>query len=63
MKLKSLGLALAAAVAMAAPASAEEIVIGTNGKPGNPRVTAAQLFGSLVEQWSAGKFTVTTVRC
>jgi len=58
MKRMSLGMALAAAVAFAAPATAEELVIGTNGKPGNPRVTAAQLFGALVEQWSGGQYTV-----
>lgn len=58
MKRLPLGLALAATVAFAASAMAEELVIGTNGKPGNPRVTAAQLFGSLVEQWSGGKYTV-----
>ena len=55
-------LALAALVAGAAyfaqSALAEEIIIGTNAKPGNPRVTASELFGDLVKQRSHGKYTV-----
>ena len=39
-------------------AYADEIIIGTNGKPGNPRVTASELFSSLIGQRSHGKFTV-----
>lgn len=58
MKFKLVSLALAAAVAMAAPLQAEELIIGTNGKPGNPRVTGAEMFGALLEQASRGKYTV-----
>jgi tripartite ATP-independent transporter DctP family solute receptor len=61
MNSKILGLAVAAIVAVAAigtPVQAEEIVIGTNGKPGNPRVTGAEMFKALLEQSSKGKFTV-----
>lgn len=58
MKARILGMALAASVAFANAASSEELVIGTNGKPGNPRVTAAELFGALLEQASKGKYTV-----
>lgn len=58
MKLKPLGLALATALAVSMPSFAEELVIGTNGKPGNPRVTAADMFGALLEQASGGKYTV-----
>ena len=58
MKFKPISLALAAAVALAAPLQAEELVIGTNGKPGNPRVTGAEMFGALLEQASRGKYTV-----
>ncbi len=41
-----------------ATAHADEIVIGTNGKPGNPRVTAAEMFGAILEQRSRGNHTV-----
>ena len=41
-----------------APVAAEDIIIGTNGKPGNPRVTAAEMFAALIEQASGGKFNV-----
>ncbi|GLQ28452.1 TRAP transporter substrate-binding protein [Sulfitobacter pacificus] len=58
MKLKTLGLAAATALILSLPAMAEELVIGTNGKPGNPRVTGAEMFGALLEQASGGKFTV-----
>lgn len=50
-------LALGLAV-VAQPALGDEIVIGTNGKPGNPRVTAAEMFGHIIEQRSRGRFTV-----
>ncbi len=56
IRLRALGIAVA--LAFAAPASAEEIVIGTNGKPGNPRVTAAEMFGELLAQESRGAHTV-----
>lgn len=58
MKFKPVSLALAVAVSLAAPLQAEELVIGTNGKPGNPRVTGAEMFGALLEQASRGKYTV-----
>ncbi len=58
MKLKNLGLAVVTALAVSVPAFAEELVIGTNGKPGNPRVTGAEMFGALLEQASGGKYTV-----
>lgn len=61
MNIKLTGLALASFVALAAmtsPSQAEEIVIGTNGKPGNPRVTGAEMFGALLEQASKGKYSV-----
>lgn len=44
--------------ALVASAHAADIVIGTNGKPGNPRVTAAEMLGDMLEQRSRGKFTV-----
>ena len=44
--------------ALVVSAHAADIVIGTNGKPGNPRVTAAEMFGDTLEQRSRGKFTV-----
>ena len=50
-------IALGAAV-IAQPALGEEIVVGTNGKPGNPRVTAAEMFGHILEQKSRGALTV-----
>ena len=50
-------LALGAAMVVQ-PVLADEIVIGTNGKPGNPRVTAAEMFGHLLEQRSRGAHTV-----
>ncbi|AGI74140.1 putative TRAP transporter extracellular solute-binding protein [Octadecabacter arcticus 238] len=49
---------MVAAAAMVAPAFADEIVIGTNGKPGNPRVSGAEMFGALLEQASGGEHTV-----
>lgn len=49
---------MAMAMLFSTPAMAEEIIIGTNGKPGNPRVTAAELFGALLEQNSGGRYTV-----
>ena len=50
-------LALGAAMVVQ-PVLAEEIVIGTNGKPGNPRVTAAEMFGHILAQRSRGAHTV-----
>ena len=44
--------------ALVASAHAADVVIGTNGKPGNPRVTAAEMLGDMLEQRSRGKFTV-----
>ncbi|MEM7046126.1 MAG: TRAP transporter substrate-binding protein [Pseudomonadota bacterium] len=44
--------------AMSMTTWAEEIIIGTNGKPGNPRVTAAEMFGHILEQRSRGAHTV-----
>ncbi len=35
---------------------AEQVTVGTNGKPGNPRVTAAIMFGDILAQLSRGKF-------
>ena len=58
MKIKLISIALAAALVLAAPVQSEELVIGTNGKPGNPRVTGAEMFGALLEQASRGKYTV-----
>ncbi len=49
---------VAAAFLLSSPVQADNIVIGTNGKPGNPRVTAAEMFGELVTQASRGKHTV-----
>lgn len=40
------------------PAIADDIVIGTNGKPGNPRVTAAEMFAHIITQRSRGRFKV-----
>ena len=51
-------IAVAFAMLLGVSASAEEIVIGTNGKPGNPRVTGAQMFGALLTQASNGKYKV-----
>jgi len=48
----------AAAVAVMQSASAAELIVGTNGKPGNPRVTAAEMFGALLAQSSKGRHTV-----
>ncbi len=59
--LSVLGRRVVATVALGvlvASAHADEIVIGTNGKPGNPRVTAAEMFGDMLEQRSRGKYTV-----
>lgn len=53
-----MGLAVAAVLGLTTAMQAEEIVIGTNGKPGNPRVTGAEMFKALLEQSSGGKFTV-----
>ena len=39
-------------------ASAEEIIIGTNGKPGNPRVTGSEMFAQMITQRSRGKYSV-----
>ena len=58
MKLAFLGAAVGALMALSTPVSAEEIVVGTNGKPGNPRVTAAEMFGHILEQKSRGALTV-----
>ena len=58
MKSKIIGLALGAVVALSNPLFAEELIIGTNGKPGNPRVTGAEMFAALLEQSSRGKYTV-----
>lgn len=58
MKHTLLSVLAAAAMVVAQPVFADEIVIGTNGKPGNPRVTAAEMFGFLLEQSSRGKYTV-----
>ncbi|MDD9883353.1 MAG: TRAP transporter substrate-binding protein [Gammaproteobacteria bacterium] len=49
--------ALAALLVMQS-AQAAELIVGTNGKPGNPRVTAAEMFGALLAQSSKGKHTV-----
>ncbi len=47
------------ALGMLAPSlQAAEIIVGTNGKPGNPRVTAAEMFGEMLTQRSRGKYTV-----
>lgn len=51
-------LAVALAMSVNVSAAAEELIIGTNGKPGNPRVTAAEMFAALLEQSSKGKYTV-----
>lgn len=56
--LGGLALALALALPVSTSAQAEEIIVGTNGKPGNPRVTAAEMFGALLEQSSGGAHTV-----
>ena len=58
--MKNLRLVITAILAIffAVSSYAEEIIIGTNGKPGNPRVTGAEMFGALIEQASKGKHTV-----
>lgn len=43
---------------IAVPALAEEIVIGMNPKPGNPRVEAGNLFAEKLAEASGGKYTV-----
>ncbi len=58
MKSRLICIAAAAVIAFTAPSFAEELVIGTNGKPGNPRVTGAEMFAALLEQSSRGKYTV-----
>ncbi|WP_104401438.1 TRAP transporter substrate-binding protein [Vibrio penaeicida] len=58
MKSKILGLAMACSIAVSGYVQADDIVIGTNGKPGNPRVTSAQMFGELLTQESSGKYNV-----
>ncbi|WP_206201891.1 TRAP transporter substrate-binding protein [Terasakiella sp. SH-1] len=52
--------AIGAGIALSSimPAFADEIVVGTNGKPGNPKVTAAEMFGLLVAQRSRGEHSV-----
>lgn len=57
--MKKLTAFLLAVALIASPVwGAEDIVIGTNGKPGNPRVTAAEMFAALLEQASGGKYRV-----
>ena len=46
---------VACALSVGHLAFAEEIIVGTNGKPGNPRVTASELFSALISQRSHGK--------
>ena len=58
MKQFSLIVTTVLAMAFGLQAQAAEIIIGTNGKPGNPRVTGAEMFGALLAQSSKGKYTV-----
>jgi len=58
MKKSIIWLAMALGLMLAVPAYAAEIIVGTNGKPGNPRVTSAEYFGALLEQASGGEYTV-----
>lgn len=58
-----MGLRLSALAALligtiAVPAMAEEIVIGMNAKPGNPRVEAGNLFAEKLSEASGGEMTV-----
>lgn len=57
-KLKTIIAAFIAAMFITPAAQAEELIVGTNGKPGNPRVTAAEMFGALLAQYSGGEHTV-----
>ncbi len=58
MKIKSIASVVFALGTLVTSVQAVEIIIGTNGKPGNPRVTAAQMFGDMLTQRSKGKYTV-----
>lgn len=58
MKHMVLAACVVGAASFVQTAVADEIIIGTNGKPGNPRVTASELFSDLIQQRSHGKYTV-----
>ena len=72
MKQFSLIVTTVLAMAFGLQAQAAEIIIGTNGKPGNPRVTGAEMFGALLAQsskaniqsrWRIQRRLVMTGRC